>query len=367
MKRISLLALLLFTAYATWRCTDDTVEPAGPTPYVFPDIPLFRDMPDQSANPVTVEGVALGRRLFFDPILSGDSTVSCSSCHLPERAFSSPLAVTPGVGGALGTRNAMTLVNLAWYAAFNWDGLETHIRDQNIHPIPNPVEMNLTWPEAIQRLRRHDLYPGLFEAAFPGMPIDRDLATRALEQFQLTLLSYNSPFDKYMRGEGTVSASVLRGFEIFRTERGDCFHCHSETNSPELFVTTRTIFTNNGMDTVDSPYDFTDYGLGDVTGDPDDYGKFKIPTLRNLAYTAPFMHDGRFQTLEEVVAMYNRGPAISPSLDEVMLGDAQKRYDDFGHWGLNLSAEEQADLISFLLSLSDESFVNEPAFQSPFE
>jgi len=365
MRKAFLPVILLFIAYNGWKCTEDVVEPQGPTPYEFPDIMLFRDMPDQSSNPVTKEGASLGKKLFFDPILSSDSTISCGTCHEPALSFASPFAVTPGVNAALGTRNAMTLVNLAWYASMNWDGKETHVREQNIHPVPSDVEMNLEWPDAVDRLQTHNSYPHLFEEAFPGEEIDRDLITKALEQFQLTLISYNSPFDKYMRGEGTVSTSVLRGFEVFRTERGDCFHCHSETNSPELFVTTRTIFTNNGMDTVETELDFEDNGHGDITGDPEDNGKFKIPTLRNLAYTAPFMHDGRFATLDEVIEMYDRGPAISPSLDEVMLGDAQKRYDDFGHWGLNLTPQEKADLKNFLLSLSDESFINNPEFQAP--
>jgi cytochrome c peroxidase len=259
----------------------------------------------------------------------------------------------------------MTLVNLPWYSAYNWNGQDTEIRDQNVHPVETDVEMNLPWPQAVARLANDPEYVASFDLVFEGSPISRSTVTKALEQFQMTLLSYNSPFDKYMREEGLVSASVLRGFEIFRTERGDCFHCHSETNSPELFITTRLVFSNNGMDTVETVDGFDDNGFGEVSGLSSDNGKFKVPTLRNLAYTAPFMHDGRFETLADVIEMYNRGPALSPTLDATMRGDAEKRLDTFGHWGLNLSEDEKTDLINFLLSLSDETFINNPEFQAP--
>lgn len=366
MRKFSIVILLALVCYVGWQCSEDPViGPSGPTAYDFPDVPLFSEMPDMSGNPVTVEGVALGKQLFFDPILSKDFTVSCGTCHEPEKSFSSNFAITPGVEGALGRRNAMTLVNLAWYKALNWDGRETVIRNQNIIPVQDPNEMHLPWPQAVDRVRNDAEYIELFDQAFPGEPIDQALITKALEQFQLTLISYNAPFDKFLRGEGTVSESVLRGFEIFRTEQGDCFHCHSETNSPELFVTTRLIFTNNGLDTVLAGEQFEDRGFGAVSGNPEDNGKFKIPTLRNLAYTAPYMHDGRFNTLDEVIDMYNRGPAPSPTMDETQKADAEMRLETFGHWGLNLSEQDKTDLKNFLLSLSDETFVTNPAFQAP--
>ena len=290
MRKLFFISCLFLLAYSGWRCSDDGVT--GLTPYSFPEISNFSEMPDQSANPVTNEGVALGRKLFFDPLLSSDNTISCSSCHLPENSFSEPSTVTPGVGGALGNRNAMTLVNLAWYKAFQWDGREETVRAQNVHPVESVQEMNLPWTVVIERLNESEEYPALFDAAFPNQVISQDLATKALEQFQLTLISYNSPFDKFAREETNLTASQFRGFEIFRTEKGDCFHCHSESNSPELFVTTRLIFTNNGMDTAQSETDFADFGFGETSGNSEDNGTFKIPTLRNLAYTAPYMHDG---------------------------------------------------------------------------
>lgn len=362
MRKISGIVALIFVLLVIWRCKEDVVVKM-PTPYAFPEISNFSAMPPNPENPATVEGVALGKKLFFDPILSLDKTVSCGTCHKPELSFADNLTVTPGVNGAKGNRNAMTLVNLAWYEAFQWDGQDLTIRSQNIHPVEADVEMNLGWPVAEERLQNHPEYPALFEAAFPGMPITRKEITKALEQFQRTLISYNAPFDKFVREEGTLTASELRGFEIFRTEKGDCFHCHSETNSPELFVTTRLIFTNNGMDSIEVGEQFADNGFGDISGNEADNGKFKIPTLRNLKWTAPYMHDGRFQTLEEVIDMYNRGPAPSPSTDEQVIADAENRFETFGHWGLNLSEQDKIDLKNFLLTLSDEEFVNNPEFR----
>lgn len=357
------IVLMIFVG---WSCKEDPpVDVVELEPYVFPTINHFSAIPENPENPATKQGVELGRRLFFDPILSKNMTVSCATCHEPSKSFSSSFPVTPGVDGGLGRRNAMTLVNLAWYKSFNWDGKEDHIRDQNIIPVQDPNEMALDWDEAIARVSNHDDYSVRFQEAFPDEEINQATITKALEQFQRTLISYNSPFDKFIREESQLSIEALRGFEIFRTEKGDCFHCHSESNSPELFVTTRLIFTNNGLDTVATLNDFTDKGFGEISGNPQDNGKFKIPTLRNLAYTAPYMHDGRFNTLDEVIDMYNRGPAPSPNVDEAMLADAEKRLEELGHWGLNLTPQEKSDLKAFLLSLSDEEFINNPEFQAP--
>jgi cytochrome c peroxidase len=360
------MSAIVLAIFLGWRCSDDVdVDPNELEPYEFPDILNFSDMPTDPENPVTKVGVALGKKLFFDPILSANNTVSCGTCHDPSKSFASSFAVTPGVDGALGRRNAPALINLAWYKAFNWDGKETKVRNQNVHPVPSVVEMALPWATAIERLQNETAYVRAFAEAFPDEVISTETITKAMEQFQMTLISYNSPFDKYVREEAPLSTAALRGFEIFRTEKGDCFHCHSESNSPELFVTTRLIFTNNGLDTVATLMDFTDFGRGDITDDSTDNGKFKIPTLRNLAYTAPYMHDGRFNTLDEVIEMYNKGVAPSPNVDPLFLADAEKRLEELGHWGLNLTAQEKSDLKAFLLSLSDEEFITNPEFQEP--
>jgi cytochrome c peroxidase len=367
MKITVKITVILLVIFLGWRCSEDPIIPEEPELelYEFPDILNFSDMPANPENPATKVGVALGRKLFFDPILSANNTVSCATCHDPSKAFASSFAVTPGVDGALGRRNAPPLINLAWFKAFNWDGKETKVRNQNIHPVPSVVEMALPWATAVERIKADTAYAAAFATAFPDEDITEFTITKALEQFQMTLISYNSPFDKYVREEAPLSTAALRGFEIFRTEKGDCFHCHSESNSPELFVTTRLIFTNNGLDTVETLNDFLDFGRGDITGDENDNGKFKIPTLRNLAYTAPYMHDGRFNTLDEVINMYDKGVAPSPNVDPLFLADAEKRLEELGHWGLNLTPQEKSDLKAFLLSLSDEEFITNPEFQEP--
>lgn len=383
MKRLLVLLILALFSTALWQCADDdtvlpdpepdetdttdndTLDPVELTPYDFPDIAHFSDFPHDPANPVTVEGVELGRKLYFDPILSSNFTIACADCHKQVFSFGDNQSVSGGVDNVPGTRNSPPLVNLAWFSAFNWDGRETKVRDQNIHPVPSVIEMNLPWPEAEQRIRNHEDYPALFEVAFPDQPITRATITRALEQFQLTMLSYDSPYDRHLRGAGSLSDAELRGLAIFTGPKGSCFRCHDVENSPELFVTDRIVFTNNGLDTAATLNDFTDPGRGPRSGNINDNGKFRIPTLRNLAFTAPYMHDGRFSTLREVIDTYDRGPAPSPNVDPLMLADAQFRLNNFGHWGLNLSDAEKDDLEAFLLTMSEVEYLSNPDYFEP--
>lgn len=339
-------------------CQEDGGEPAfQTTPYTFPVISNFRSVPADPANPVTVEGVELGRKLFFDPILSLDSSLACAGCHIPENGFSDPRKFSMGVDGLFGTRQSMALANLAWSSQFFWDGRANSLREQALLPVPNEVEMHLPWEVAVPRLQSHPEYVALFEKAFNTKTVTKENVTAAIEQFEKTLISYNSPYDKYIRGEANLTLSEQRGLVIFNTEKGDCFHCHT---TPELFVHPTKIFSNNGLDEAATPNDFADIGFGETTGKPLDNGKFKIPSLRNLAFTAPYMHDGRFQTLDEVIESYNQGPKLSPSLDSILIVKAQYRLDNYGHWGLNLTSQEKEDLKNFLLSLSDTTFLNGP-------
>jgi len=170
------------------------------------------------------------------------------------------------------------------------------------------------------------------------------------------LISYNSKFDRFTRGELDLSPSEYRGMDIFKTEKGDCFHCHS-TTAPEVFISPDRTFANNGLDTVNAVTEFADFGLGKFTGSVADYGRFKIPTLRNLAFSAPYMHDGRFATLDEVIDFYNAGPKGSPTLEPIMREKANKRLELLGHWGLNLTQEQKADLKAFLLTMSDSTYI----------
>ncbi|WP_298556603.1 cytochrome c peroxidase [uncultured Algibacter sp.] len=295
-------------------------------------------------NPQTIEGVALGKKLFFDSILSVNNTQACADCHAPENAFTDSDRFSDGVDGILGNRNSMPLFNLAWNydEKFFWDGNTFSLEHQAFVPVTDPIEMKSTWTEVEQKLEQHPEYPLLFEKAFGTSKIDSTLVTKAIAQFERTLISANSKFDRFLLGEGELTPQELNGFNVFMDEtKGDCFHCHGSDKNP---LWTDNIFHNNGLDET-----FTDLGLGAVTGDPADNGKFKSPSLRNLAFTAPYMHDGRFTTIEDVINHYSEGLKNSSTIDPLMKKVAQG--------GVGLSDKDKVDLKAFLLSLSDHDFV----------
>ena len=295
-------------------------------------------------NPLTEEGVALGKKLFFDPILSVDNSISCADCHAPSNSFTDEDQFSDGVNGVLGNRNSMPLFNLAWNydERFFWDGSALSLEEQVFHPVTDTEEMANTWSNAEAALEASPDYPDLFLKAFGETKIDSVKVAKAIAQFERTLISGNSKFDKYLAGEVELSPSEENGIAVFMDEtRGDCFHCHGNPNNP---LWTDNIFHNNGLDST-----FTDLGLGAVTGDPADNGKFKSPSLRNLAFTAPYMHDGRFNTLEEVIDQYSEGLKPSATIDPLMKKVAQG--------GVRITEKDKADLKAFLLSLSDEEFV----------
>ena len=303
-------------------------------------------------NPQSVEGIALGRKLFYDPILSADNTQACADCHSPENAFTDIRRFSVGIDGISGTRNSMPLFNMAWNfnEQFFWDGRSNSIESQALEPVENPIEMHNTWENAVISLQATTTYPQLFAEAFGTTAIDRTLVSKAIAQFERTLISANSKFDQHLLGTATLTASEANGMAIFMDEaKGDCFHCHGNPNSP---LWTDNIFHNNGLDEV-----ITDRGLGEFTGDPRDFGLFKSPSLRNLAYSAPYMHDGRFNTLDEVINHYSEGLVYSPTIDPLMKTIADG--------GVQLSQTDKDDLKAFLLSLSDLSFINNPDFQRP--
>lgn len=301
-------------------------------------------------NPLTEEGITLGKKLFFDPILSRDNTQSCASCHNPKNAFTDDARFSEGIDGKFGTRNSMPLFNLAWNfdERFMWDGKELSIERQAFSPVRNPIEMHSDWKNVAKKLLEHAEYPTLFQQAFGTSKIDSTLVTKAIAQFERTLISGNSKFDQYLLGKVELTPEEQNGFNVFMDEtRGDCFHCHGSNNNP---LWTDNKFHNNGLDET-----FADLGLGAVTGDPNDNGKFRSPSLRNLKFTAPYMHDGRFATLEEVINHYSEGLKISSTIDPLMKKANQG--------GVQLSDKDKADLKAFLLSLSDANFVNNPDFQ----
>lgn len=347
--------ILCFTFLILASCSNEENQAQGYEPTQLPlDIPpLFEQniiapvIP--SGNPQTVEGVSLGKKLFFDKILSGDETQACATCHAPQNAFSDSTPFSEGIDGNLGTRNSMPLFNLAWNynERFAWDGKELSLERQAQEPVQNPIEMHSNWDDVIDKLSNHPEYPELFRKAFNTATITKELTTKAIAQFERTLISANSKFDKFLLGQATLTPEEQNGFDVFMDEeRGDCFHCHGNSNNP---LWTDNIFHNNGLDVT-----FSDLGLGGVNGDPSDNGKFKSPSIRNLAFTAPYMHDGRFNTLEEVINHYSEGLQDSPTIDPLM-----KKVDQ---GGVHLTDQDKADLKAFLLSLSDASFLTNPDF-----
>ena len=336
-------------------CTNDDDSGYEPTakpldiPQLFSDNIIAPVIPTD--NPQTIEGIALGKRLFFDKILSENGTQACANCHSPQNGFTDNTATSDGIDGVFGTRNSMPLFNLAWNYGerFNWDGKALSLERQAIEPIENPIELHSNWPNVVDRLQNHSDYPELYRLAFKTSTITKELTTKAIAQFERTLISANSKFDKYSLGQATLSPQELNGLDVFlREDKGDCFHCHGNPNNP---LWTDNIFHNNGLDAT-----FLDLGLGAVTGDPNDNGKFKSPSLRNLLFTAPYMHDGRFTTIDEVINHYSEGLQSSSTIDPLM-----KKIDE---GGVQLSDSDKADLKAFLLSLSDPSFINNPAFQN---
>ena len=255
------------------------------------------------------------------------------------------------VDGLFGTRNSMPLFNLAWNYSerFTWDGKELSLERQALEPVQNPIEMHSNWEAVVSRLQEHSEYPELFRLAFKTSTITKELTAKAIAQFERTLISSNSKFDRYFLGQTTLTPQELNGLDVFlREDKGDCFHCHGNPNNP---LWTDNDFHNNGLDAV-----FVDLGLGGVTGDPNDNGKFRTPSLRNLLYTAPYMHDGRFNTLDEVINHYSEGLQNSSTIDPLM-----KKVNE---GGVQLSDQEKLDLKAFLSSLSDPSFADNLMFQN---
>jgi len=317
--------------------------PARFTPYEFKMSATFPipDLPHD--NPLTVERVELGRTLFFDKRVSINNRQSCADCHSPDKAFTDGRRTARGAEGDLGARNSMPLFNLAWKREFFWDGRAKSLRDQVLQPIQNPVEMHQSLTNLVKKLGEQGGppdapdYSALFTAAFGAPEITAEKISLALENYLLTLTSYDAKFDRVMQGTEKFTDEEQRGFELFSTEydprRGqygaDCFHCHGGP----LFQS--QAFANNGSDGA-----FADLGREKVTGKA---------SLRNIALTAPYMHDGRFRTIEEVVEHYSTGVVRSETLDP----NLAKHPDG----GVPLSEADKRALVAFLKTLTDERFL----------
>lgn len=349
MKKFSAIAAIMILLTALNLAGRDKKH-KGLTPYSIP-LPsfvgdYFDKMPQDEENPLTEEGVALGRRLFYEKKLSANNTLSCGSCHKQQHAFADNRQFSLGVHDSLGIINTMPLFNLGWARALFWDGRSPTLREQVTEPIINRLEMASTWGDVLDKLQQDKDYPRLFRRVFGTDKINPTHVMKALAQFEMTMVSFNTRFDKYyFDGQADVlSPQEERGLDIF-FGFGNCNHCHSDV------LLTDNFFRNNGLDLNPQP------GLYNTTGKETDRGRMKVPSLRNVALTAPYMHDGRFKTLEEVIDFYSTGvQQKSPNIDEHMV--------TFGK-GLQLSAAQKADLVVFLNTLTDSSFIRNPAFSDP--
>jgi cytochrome c peroxidase len=301
-------------------------------------------VPVPAGNPPTAATIALGRRLYYEPVLSADSTISCASCHVPAEGFADPRTVSVGVGGKLGARNSPPVANAAYYVTQFWDGRAASLEKQVEGPVQNPVEMAHTLKGVEQRLNADPAYREQFAQAFGTGRITFEMIEKAIASFERTVLMGNSPFDRwyYGHGENAISASAKRGFDVFRrVDKGNCASCHAFSESNALFSDNQ--FHNLGVGVKDEMP--TDMGRYDVTKIDADRGAFKTPSLRNVALTAPYMHDGSLKTLKDVVDFYVGGGSSNP-------------YRDPKIKSLALTGQERADLVAFLESLTGEAPLN---------
>lgn len=310
-------------------------------------------------NPLTIQKVALGRMLFYEKRLSLNNSMSCASCHRQEHAFSDTSRFSIGVHGLPGKRQAMAIFNMAWNTnGFFWDGRAPLLRNQSLMPIEDSLEMAEELQNVIDKLSVLPNYRDQFTRAFGSEEITAERMSLAMEAFMASITSVNSRYDAYLRGEVQLNASEERGRWLFFQEYNpffpeqsgaDCAHCHANLNFEN------DLYMNNGVDASE----FSDPGRALVTGNPMDHGKMKVPSLRNIALTAPYMHDGRFSNLHEVVAHYNNGLQSSATLDPALAMTLPN--------GLLLSDQDIDDLVAFLLALTDQDLLTEEAFSNPFE
>lgn len=319
-------------------------------------------------NPITMEGFALGRKLFYEKKLSADNTMSCGSCHQQAKAFTDGNAVSVGIDGIAGKLSSMSLVNLMWSDNFFWDGRDASLEEQALEPIQNPIELHQSLEASIEKLIEAD-YGTDFEVVFGDATITPDRIAKALAQFERALISANSKYDRYLLDEYQPTASERNGIQLFFTHPiagkvrgGNCGDCHLGPRTSGA-IEGFSGFHNNGLDVQEN----MDPGLFAVTANPKDSGKFKAPTLRNIALTAPYMHDGRFKTLEEVIDHYNTGLVKSPTLDILLIEGSNDVVDPHSDIQLGLTDTEKQDIIAFLHMLTDEEFVTNPQFSNPFK
>ncbi len=321
-------------------------------------------------NQLTDAGVELGRMLFYEKQLSKNNTISCGSCHQQKFAFTdNQQRFSEGVDKRKGDKNTMAIVNLLWSSRFFWDGRSESLEKQALEPIKNPIEMHETLENVVQKLQKTDIYPPKFKAAFGSEIITPENIGKAIAQFERTLISSNSKYDKYLRGETQFTDLERLGEQLFFTHPepraglrgGNCGDCHlgpMTSGNPINFDG----FHNNGLDAEQN----LKAGLQQVTENRFDKGKFKAPTLRNIALTAPYMHDGRFQTLTEVLDHYNEHIQNSSTLDP-LIREASNKLSVEEVPKLHLTKMEKEAILAFLQTLTDEEFIVDERFSDPFQ
>lgn len=365
MRNIFLKIFLVFISisFVLLGCNkeDDDVVVVKPTPYIFPIPSGFPNNPHIPAdNPMTVEGIKLGRYLYYDERMSGKADqgmgMSCSSCHIQQFAFENGIGKGTGITG-LQTQNVMLPhINLAWNpGTYAWNGSVSSIEEDVLLAITDPTEFASTWPEVVSAISAVPMYPPMFEDAFGTKEVTSERIAKAIAQFMRTQISKDSKFDRVLRGEDNFTTSERNGLVLFTTESGaDCFHCHGAPGNPLM---TTNLFYNNAKDSVFAKTS----DRYSVTGNNRDIGAYKATTLRNIELTGPYMHDGRFTTLDEVIIFYSEGLVYSEYVHQLM----HKVFPPYGH-GAMLNPQEKVDLKAFLLTLTDTVFINNPDLASPF-
>lgn len=369
MTRIVFNILVLGLTLTCCKETEQVVAPTSLNDFITPFNFGSYGVPED--NPLTEEGVTLGRRLFYDVRLSENNTISCASCHQQSKAFTDGLRFSVGIHNQETDKSSMSLVNLLWATprAF-WDGRAISLEDQALQPIINPKEMGMPTLEHLTvKLQATSDYPQLFERAFSSATITSENIAKALASFQRTLVSQNSKYDQVLRGVAKFNESELRGSRAFFTHpdatsgiRGsNCGDCHRNILT-DGFKTEFDGFSNNGLD---EDHELED-GLFATTENPADKGKFKVPSLRNIALTAPYMHDGRFETLEEVLNHYNEHIKESITLDPLIREASNDPRNPGDPISLGLTEQEKNDIIAFLHTLTDLEFITNEKYANPF-
>jgi cytochrome c peroxidase len=357
LRVISGVFALLFAIIALAFTNYKDVIPTGDYQFIYP-ANFGNRINIPADNPTTQQGVYLGRLLFYETKLSANNKISCGSCHQQARAFTDGLALSKGVDDSLSARNSMSLANLLWARKFFWDGRAGCLEDQASFPLTNPHEMGQSIQASVNKLSQSNIYPVLFKVVYGDSSITGPRIVKAIAQFERTLISANSRYDQYLKSAYIPTPDELKGMELFnkgaspeKNIRGaNCAHCHG---GPKTYM---ELFHNNGLDSIP-----TDLGIAVITGLPGDKGRFKVPTLRNIALTAPYMHDGRFKTLAEVVDHYSEHIKQSASLSSFL----QHESNEPGGTSLKLLPKEKKQLLAFLNMLTDSAFINNSRFSDP--